>query len=106
MIQFDDGKKNAITPAAAAQILAGLGEAEANADAIVIAGRPGSFCAGFELATMTSGDAQAIGELSLAGAKILLKLYSTGKPLVAACTGHAYTTVSYTHLTLPTTVRV
>ena len=40
---------------------------------------------------MTSGDAQAIGELSLAGAKILLKLYSTGKPLVAACTGHAYT---------------
>ena len=91
LIQFDDGKKNAITPAAAAQILAGLGEAEANADAIVIAGRPGSFCAGFELATMTSGDAQAIGELSLAGAKILLKLYSTGKPLVAACTGHAYT---------------
>ena len=84
-------RKNAITPAAAAQILDGLGEAEANADAIVIAGRPGSFCAGFELATMTSGDAQAIGELSLAGAKILLKLYSTGKPLVAACTGHAYT---------------
>ena len=84
-------RKNASTPAAAAQILDGLGEAEANADAIVIAGRPGSFCAGFELATMTSGDAQAIGELSLAGAKILLKLYSTGKPLVAACTGHAYT---------------
>ena len=39
LIQFDDGKKNAITPAAAAQILAGLEEAEANADAIVIAGR-------------------------------------------------------------------
>ena len=43
LIQFDDGKKNAITPEAAAQILAGLEEAEANADAIVIAGRPGSF---------------------------------------------------------------
>ena len=91
LIQFDDGKKNAITPGAAAQILAGLEEAEANADAIVIAGRPGSFCAGFELATMTSGDAQAIGALSLAGAKILHKLYGTGKPLVAACTGHAFT---------------
>ena len=52
LIQFDDGKKNAITPEAAAQILAGLEEAEANADAIVIAGRPGSFCAGFELATI------------------------------------------------------
>ena len=91
LIQFDDGKKNAITPGAAAQIFSGLEEAEANADAIVIAGRPGSFCAGFELATMTSGDQEAIGELSLAGAKILLKLYGTGKPLVAACTGHAFT---------------
>ena len=45
LIQFDDGKKNAITPGAAAQIFSGLEEAEANADAIVIAGRPGSFCA-------------------------------------------------------------
>ena len=91
LIQFDDGKKNAFTPGAAAQIFSGLEEAEANADAIVIAGRPGSFCAGVELATMTSGDQEAIGELSLAGAKILLKLYGTGKPLVAACTGHAFT---------------
>ena len=38
LIQLDDGKKNAITPEAAAQILTGLEEAEANADAIVIAG--------------------------------------------------------------------
>lgn len=91
LIQFDDGKKNAITPAAAAKILANLEAAEANADAIVIAGRPGSFCAGFELATMTSADPKAIGALSLAGAKILYKLYSTGKPVVAACTGHAFT---------------
>ena len=53
LIQFDDGKKNAITPEAAAQILAGLEEAEANADAIVIAGRPGSFCAGFEVRAPT-----------------------------------------------------
>ncbi len=91
LIQFDDGKKNAITPEAAALILAGLEEAEASADAIVIAGRPGAFCAGFELATVTSGDVEAIGELTLAGAKILYKLYGTGKPLVAAGTGHAFT---------------
>ena len=53
LIQFDDGKKNAITPGAAAQIFSGLEEAEANADAIVIAGRPGSFCAGFEVRAPT-----------------------------------------------------
>ncbi len=91
LIAMDDGKKNAITPAAAAQILAALKEAEARADAIVLAGRPGAFCAGFELATMTSGDMQAIEKLGNAGAEILLKLYGTGKPLVAACTGHAFT---------------
>lgn len=91
LIALDDGKKNAITPAAAEQILAALKEAEADADAIVLAGRPGAFCAGFELATMTSGDMQAIEKLSKAGAEILLTLYGTGKPLVAACTGHAFT---------------
>ncbi len=91
LIAMDDGKKNAITRAAAAQILAALKEAEARADAIVLAGRPGAFCAGFELATMTSGDMQAIEKLGNAGAEILLKLYGTGKPLVAACTGHAFT---------------
>ncbi len=91
IIQFDDGKKNAITPQAAAEILAALEEAGSSAKAIVMAGRPGSFCAGFELATMTSGDPEAIGALSLAGAKIVYKLYSTGKPVVAACTGHAFT---------------
>ena len=53
LIQIDDGKKNAITPQAAAEILAALEDAEANANAIVLAGRPGSFCAGFELETMT-----------------------------------------------------
>ena len=91
LIQLDDGKKNAITLEAAGQILAALDEAEANAKAIVLAGRPGAFCAGFELATMTSGDTAAIQQLSNAGATIVLRLYGMGTPLVAACTGHAFT---------------
>lgn len=91
LIALDDGKKNAITLDAAAAILAALEEAEASADAIVLAGRPGAFCAGFDLATMTSGDVAAITELGGAGAKILHRLYGIGKPLVAACTGHAFT---------------
>ena len=91
LIQLDDGKKNAITPEAAAQILAALDEAEAGTKAIVLAGRPGAFCAGFDLATMTSGDGEAIGRLARAGGHILLRLYGMGTPLVAACTGHAFT---------------
>ena len=91
LIELDDGKKNAVTLDAANLILEALEEAEAAADAIVLAGRPGAFCAGFDLATMTSGDQGAIGKLAGAGATILLQLYGTGKPVVAACTGHAFT---------------
>ena len=90
-IRMDDGKKNAITPAAAADLAAALDEAEAKADAIVLAGRPGSFCAGFDLATMTGGDARAIAELGGAGGRLALRLYRCPKPVVAACTGHAFT---------------
>jgi enoyl-CoA hydratase len=90
-IRLDDGKKNAITPDAAAAISTALDEAEAKADGLVLAGRPGSFCAGFDLATMTSGDVDAIRTLGTAGARIALRLYRCPKPLVAACTGHAFT---------------
>ncbi len=90
-IRMDDGKKNAITPAAAADLAAALDEAEAKADALVLGGRPGSFCAGFDLATMTGGDAKASVELGRAGGRLALRLYGYPKPLVAACTGHAFT---------------
>ncbi|MDP6978745.1 MAG: crotonase/enoyl-CoA hydratase family protein [Myxococcota bacterium] len=90
-IRMDDGKKNAITPAAVADLAQALDEAEAKANALVLAGRPGSFCAGFDLATMTGGDLRAIGELGRGGGRLALRLYQYPKPLVAACTGHAFT---------------
>ena len=42
LIALDDGKKNAITLAAGEAILEALREADASADAIVLAGRPGT----------------------------------------------------------------
>ncbi len=91
LIRLDDGKKNAIDLEAVKSLNAAFDEAEAGANAIVLAGRPGSFCAGFNLATMTGGDMGAIRELGLAGGRFALRLYTCGKPLVAACTGHAFT---------------
>ena len=91
LVRLDDGKKNAITPSAVANIAAALDEVEARADALVLAGRPGSFCAGFDLATMTSGDLDAIRALGTGGGRLALRLYRYPKPLVAACTGHAFT---------------
>ena len=52
LIRFDDGKKNAFTLDGIKNLTGVFDEAEANAKAIVLTGRPGSFCAGFDLATM------------------------------------------------------
>lgn len=91
LITLDDGKKNAITLDALHAINACLDEADEKAAALVIAGRPGSFCAGFDLATMTGGDLDAIMALGTTGGRLALRLYAEPKPLVAACTGHAFT---------------
>jgi len=91
LITLDDGKKNAITLDAIRDINTALDEAEADAAAIVLAGRPGAFCAGFDLATMTGGDMAAIRALGLGGGRIAHRLYGMDKPLLAACTGHAFT---------------
>jgi enoyl-CoA hydratase len=91
LITFDDGKKNAFTLEGLTAINTALDEAEARAKAIVLAGRPGSFCAGFDLATMTSGDVDAITALGQTGGRLAARLYAQPKPLLAACTGHAFT---------------
>ncbi len=91
LIQWDDGKKNAITLDAAREILAALESARSEARAIVLAGRPGAFCAGFDMAVMTGDDAQAMHALANTGGRIVHTLFGTDKPTVAACTGHAFT---------------
>ena len=91
LITMDDGKKNAITVEALKDLNAALDKAEADARAIVLSGRPGSFCAGFDLNVMTGGDMNAIIELGTGGGRLATRLYGMGMPLVAACTGHAFT---------------
>ena len=91
LITLDDGKKNAITLDAISDINRALDKAEADTRAIVLAGRPGSFCAGFDLATMTGDDPEAIVALGNGGGRLAHRLYALGKPLLAACTGHAFT---------------
>ena len=91
LIHFDDGKKNAFTLDGIKNLSGAFDEAEASAKAIVLAGRPGSFCAGFDLATMMGDDKAAVRELGQGGGRLALRMYQCGKPLVAACTGHAFT---------------
>jgi enoyl-CoA hydratase len=88
IITMDDGKANALSYEMIDGLLAALARAEGEAAAIVLAGRPERFCAGFDLKTMMSGIDNAT-KLLTRGSELLLKLYGTPRPLVIACTGHA-----------------
>ena len=87
-IAMDDGKANALSYAMIDALLEALGRAEREASAIVLAGRPEKFCAGFDLKVMMAGP-DAARQLLRRGSELLMRLYATPLPLVIACTGHA-----------------
>jgi enoyl-CoA hydratase len=87
-LSMDDGKVNALGTAS----LTGLGEqldqAEKDeATAIVLSGREGKFCAGFNLAEIR--DPEGALALRRQFIDLILRLFESEKPVVIACTGHA-----------------
>jgi len=88
VITMDDGKANALSVEMIDALLAALGRAEAEASAVVLMGRGGKFCAGFDLRVMMSGPEQAKALLGR-GSELLLKLFGLPLPLVIAASGHA-----------------
>ena len=88
VVRMDDGKANALSQGMIDALLAALARAEGEASAMVLAGRPDRFCAGFDLRVMMSGP-DAAKQLLRGGSDLLMKLYGTPLPLVVACTGHA-----------------
>ncbi len=88
VITMDDGKANALSPAMITSLAEALDRAETAATSVVLKGRPGRFCAGFDLKIMGSGPGAAT-ELVKSGADLLIRLYEHPQPVVAACTGHA-----------------
>lgn len=90
LIVMDDGKANAISHAMLDELEAALDAAEKEHHAVVLAGRPGLFCAGFDLKTMQGGSAADIASLVARGGRMALRLFACPRPVVAACTGHAY----------------
>lgn len=89
LIRMDDGKANAINFEMLEALNAALDKAEAEAKAIVLAGRDGRFSGGFDLNAFASLGADGVYKLLDAGAELLLRLYGNKLPVVAACTGHA-----------------
>jgi enoyl-CoA hydratase len=88
LLRMDDAKANAITPDWAQAFSGALDRAEAEAEAVVITGRPDWFCAGFHRTILTSGVKPFLALLAQT-VQLLERLYSFPMPVVAACTGHA-----------------
>jgi len=87
-LAVDDGKANALGFALIEEFHEALAKAESDAKAVLISGRAGRFCAGFDLSVMRENPDKA-GELVNAGGHLLLRLFANPLPIIIACTGHA-----------------
>ena len=90
IISIDDGKANALSFDVLGALNEGLHRAETDrAGAALITGRPGMCSGGFDLTVMRGGDPTTTLDLVTTGAELVLRLYSSSRPIVMACTGHA-----------------
>ena len=87
-LSLDDGKVNAVGTATLSSLNEQLDQAEKDgATAIVLSGREGVFCAGFNLAEIRDPDgAMALRRQFI---DLVLRIFESDKPVVIACSGHA-----------------
>lgn len=88
VIRMDDGKANAFSFEMLDALGTALDQAEQEARAVVLVGRPGRFSGGFDLAVMNQGG-EAMVRLVRTGGRLALRLYEFPIPVVIGCTGHA-----------------
>lgn len=88
-LTMDDGKANAMAPAMSAALNAGLDRAATEAKAVVIRGRDGLFCGGFDLKIIQGEDDPLKTQMRDAGMTLLKRLYLSPQPIIFAVTGHA-----------------
>lgn len=88
VLTIDDGKSNVLNFAIEREARQVISESSDRGDALVLAGRPGRFCVGFDMSIILSGPDAAV-ELMTAGMDVAIQLLSYPRPMVAACTGHA-----------------
>ncbi len=88
-ITLDDGKANGLSFRSLETLQGMLDRAEKEASSVLIVGRPGRFCGGFDLSVMRGSDIDAVRGLVTAGAELFLRMFEFPLPIVTACTGHA-----------------
>jgi enoyl-CoA hydratase len=87
-ITLDDGKVNVMSLDMLDEIAARLDETRDHA-VTVLAGRPGIFSAGFDLKTFQRSAAESTRMVE-AGVRLIEKMLAHPRPIITACTGHAY----------------
>jgi len=88
IITLDDGKANVFSPKMIQDVNECLDKVPRESGALIIVGREGMFSAGFDLKIISAGDMQATMDMSLSGFKLLSRLFSFPRPILAACSGH------------------
>lgn len=89
IVTVDDGRANALSSDVLDALGAALDRAEKEeVSAVVMTGRAGRFCAGFDLSVMMAG-AHERRVLVEKGAHLFLRMVEFPRPIVVACTGHA-----------------
>ena len=89
IITLDDGKANVFSANMSNTINSLLDEVPDDRGSLLFTGRPGLFSAGFDLKTISGGDPKAALEMTTAGFKLLSRIYSFPRPVIAASSGHA-----------------
>lgn len=89
IISMDDGKANAFSSKMSEDFNNCLSDVPKDAGVLIITNRQKIFSGGFDLKTLSSGDAEAARKMSYAGLTLLADLFSFPRPVVIACNGHA-----------------
>ena len=89
IITLDDGKANVFSSKMSKDINECLDEVPTENGCLIITGREGILSGGFDLKVIQGGDIEIIQEMTLAGFKLLSRIFSFPRPVIAACSGHA-----------------
>jgi enoyl-CoA hydratase len=88
-IKLDDGKANAIERQFLTDLHEALDAAERDAGGVVIEGRDGRFCAGFDLRAIPAMDLETLQGFFLDFIRTMVRIFVFPRPVVCAIGGHA-----------------
>jgi enoyl-CoA hydratase len=87
-ITMDDGKVNCMSLRMQAELNRALDQAEKDGAAVVLTGREGVFCGGFDLGTFMQGG-ESLYRMLKGGAELAARVMAFPRPVVTACSGHS-----------------